>query len=55
VINARVVSRGRYGRTKEMWFGTSTKKIMETLMKDTRLDDERLKNIDTSRFTILFR
>lgn len=55
VINARVVSRGRYGRTKEMWFGTSTKKIFETLIKDNRLDDERLKNIDTSRFNILFR
>jgi cell division control protein 6 len=55
VINARVVSRGRYGRTKEMWFGTSPGKIRETLVKDPRLDDQRLKQIDTNRFNKLFR
>jgi cell division control protein 6 len=55
VINARVVSRGRYGRTKEMWFGTSPTKIRETLLKDPRLDDQRLKQIDTNRFNKLFR
>lgn len=55
VINARVVSRGRYGRTKEMSFGTGTAKIMETLLKDPRLNDQRLKDLDINRFTTLFR
>ncbi len=55
VINARVVSRGRYGRTKEMSFGTGTKKIWDTLLKDTRLNDERLNDIDMARFKTLFR
>jgi cell division control protein 6 len=55
VINARVVSRGRYGRTKEMSFGSGTTKIMETLLKDPRLNDQRLKDLDINRFTTLFR
>jgi len=55
VINARVVSRGRYGRTKEMWFGTETDSILETLQKDPRFDNERLKKIDLNRFRTLFR
>lgn len=55
VINARVVSRGRYGRTKEMSFGTGTKKIFETLSRDPRLNDERLREIDINRFKTSFR
>jgi cell division control protein 6 len=55
VINARVVSRGRYGRTKEMWFSAGTNKIWDTLLKDDRLNDERLKTIDTHRIKALFR
>ncbi|MFA6361851.1 ORC1-type DNA replication protein [Methanoregula sp.] len=37
VINTRVVSRGRYGRTKEMWFDANTDKIREVVLKDPRL------------------
>jgi cell division control protein 6 len=50
VINTRVVSRGRYGRTKEMWFGTGTNKIQDTLLKDPRINTEKLDKIDMSRF-----
>ncbi|MDD1702691.1 MAG: ORC1-type DNA replication protein [Methanoregula sp.] len=38
VINTRVVSRGRYGRTKEMWFDANTDKIREVVLKDPRLN-----------------
>ncbi len=38
VINTRVVSRGRYGRTKEMWFDVNTDKIREVVLKDPRLN-----------------
>ncbi|EHQ35415.1 ORC complex protein Cdc6/Orc1 [Methanoplanus limicola DSM 2279] len=55
VINSRVVSRGRYGRTKEMWFGTGTSGIRETLSKDERFEEERLHQIDIGRFRTLFR
>ncbi len=55
VINARVVSRGRYGRTKEMSFGSGTKKILETVKKDPRLDEQKLNQIDINRFKTLFR
>lgn len=55
VIKARLVSRGRYGRTKEMWFGAGTRKILETLREDSRFEDARLNQIDISRFKNLFR
>ena len=44
VINTRVVSRGRYGRTKEMWFDTNTGKIREVVLTDPRLNG--LKDLD---------
>ena len=47
VINTRVVSRGRYGRTKEMWFDANTGKIREVVLKDPRLNE--LKDIDVSQ------
>lgn len=55
VINARVVSKGRYGRTKEMWFDTNTKKIQEVLAKDPRLSEERLAQVDLNRLKASFR
>lgn len=55
VIKARLVSRGRYGRTKEMWFGAGTKRILETLQEEGRFSDERLNHIDISRYKTLFR
>ncbi|OPY37471.1 MAG: ORC1-type DNA replication protein [Methanoregula sp. PtaU1.Bin051] len=44
VINTRVVSKGRYGRTKEMWFDSNTGKIREVVQKDPRLNG--LKHLD---------
>ena len=55
VIKARLVSRGRYGRTKEMWFGAGTKRILETLQQEERFSDDRLNQIDISRYITLFR
>jgi cell division control protein 6 len=39
VINTRVVSRGRYGRTKEMWFDGDTAKIWDVILNDQRLNE----------------
>jgi cell division control protein 6 len=39
VINTRVVSRGRYGRTKEMWFDAETAKIWDVILNDQRLNE----------------
>ncbi|MGD1005083.1 MAG: ORC1-type DNA replication protein [Methanoregulaceae archaeon] len=47
VINTRVVSRGRYGRTKEMWFDSNTNKIREVVLKDPRLNG--LKDLNVSQ------
>jgi cell division control protein 6 len=47
VINTRVVSRGRYGRTKEMWFDANTGKIREVVLKDPRLTG--LKDLDINQ------
>lgn len=55
VINTRVVSRGRYGRTKEMWFDAATSKIDEVVSRDPRLSDQRLKEIDINRLRAMFR
>jgi cell division control protein 6 len=55
VINTRVVSKGRYGRTKEMWFDSNTKKIQEVLAKDPRLSEERLAQVDLNRLKASFR
>lgn len=55
VINTRVVSRGRYGRTKEMWFDATTSKIEEVITRDPRLDDQRLRELDINRLRAMFR
>jgi len=55
VINSRVVSRGRYGRTKEIWFDGSTERIEKVILRDSRLSEERLRNIDTNRLKTIFR
>jgi len=47
VINTRVVSRGRYGRTKEMWFDANTIKIREVVLKDPRLNE--LEGLDAAQ------
>jgi cell division control protein 6 len=55
VINSRVVSRGRYGRTKEMWFSSGSSGIKETIFKDDRFIEEDLVNMDLSRYRALLR
>ncbi len=55
VINTRVVSKGRYGRTKEMWFDANTSRIRDVIYKDPRLSEERLMQIDANRLRGLFR
>ena len=55
VINSRVVSRGRYGRTKEMWFSTGSGGIKETIFKDDRFIEEDLSKIDLNRHRALLR
>jgi cell division control protein 6 len=46
VINTRVVSRGRYGRTKEMWFDANTFRIWDVILSDPRLGEHGLGTVD---------
>jgi cell division control protein 6 len=55
VINTRVVSRGRYGRTKEMWFDINTQKIWDVLKADQRLSKNGLNEIDATWIRRAFR
>lgn len=55
IINSRVISRGRYGRTKEMSFGPGTDRIEKTLHDDKKFYDERLSLIDVTRFKNMYR
>ena len=55
VINTRVVSRGRYGRTKEMWFDANTYKIRDVILNDPRLSQQGLAQIDTNWVKSLLR
>jgi len=55
VINTRVVSRGRYGRTKEMWFDTSIEKIEEVIARDPRLGEHKAKGIEISHLRLTHR
>ena len=55
VINTRVVSRGRYGRTKEMWFDTNTRKIWDVITSDARLSAQGIAERDVQWCRSLFR
>ncbi len=55
VINTRVVSRGRYGRTKEMWFDSNTNKIWDVIRSDQRLSAQGLDKMDIVWVKTLFR
>jgi len=55
VINTRVVSRGRYGRTKEMWFDANTSKIWGVILNDPRLNSDELAVRDIEWVKSLFR
>jgi cell division control protein 6 len=55
VINTRVVSRGRYGRTKEMWFDSNTHKIWDVIRSDQRLSAHGLDKMDIAWVKTLFR
>ncbi len=52
VISTRLVNRGRHGRTKEMWFDTSTDKIWEVIMEE---QDGRLAQIDADLLLTMLR
>lgn len=55
VINTRVVSRGRYGRTKEMWFDSNTYRIWDVILSDPRLSHHGLNKMDVAWVKALFR
>lgn len=55
VINTRVVSRGRYGRTKEMWFDSNTHRIWDVILADPRLNTHGLDKMDIAWVKALFR
>jgi cell division control protein 6 len=55
VINTRVVSRGRYGRTKEMWFDSNTHRIWDVILSDPRLSTHGLNKMDVAWVKTLFR
>lgn len=55
VINTRVVSRGRYGRTKEMWFDSNNHKIQDVILSDPRLSAHGLDRMDAAWVKTLFR
>jgi len=55
VINTRVVSRGRYGRTKEMWFDSNNHKIKDVILGDPRLSAHGLERMDVAWVKTLFR
>jgi cell division control protein 6 len=55
VINTRVVSRGRYGRTKEMWFDSNNHKIWDVIQGDPRLSSHGLDRMDVAWVKTLFR
>lgn len=55
VINTRVVSRGRYGRTKEMWFDSNTTKIWGVILGDPRLNAHGISKMDVVWVKTLFR
>ncbi|MDD1706882.1 MAG: ORC1-type DNA replication protein [Methanoregulaceae archaeon] len=55
VINTRVVSRGRYGRTKEMWFDSNTHRIWDVILSDPRLSTHGLDKMDIAWVKALFR
>lgn len=55
VINTRIVSRGRYGRTKEMWFDTNTRKIWDVITSDARLSAQGIIKKDVQWCISLFR
>jgi cell division control protein 6 len=55
VITTRVVSRGRYGRTKEISIDANTKQIYEVISSDPRLKEESLMQMDVNQLRGLFR
>lgn len=55
VISTRVVSRGRYGRTKEIAFDTNVKQIADVITRDSRLKEESLMQLDINHLRGLYR
>jgi cell division control protein 6 len=54
IISTHVVSRGRYGRTKEMKIDTDSTKIAAVLSRDPRFEEDRFGVIDLGRIKRLF-
>ncbi len=55
VISTRVVSRGRYGRTKEISLDANTKQISGVIATDSRLKQESLMQMEANQLRGLFR
>ena len=55
VISTRVVSRGRYGRTKEISLDANTKQISGVIATDSRLKQESLMQMEANKLRGLFR
>jgi cell division control protein 6 len=55
VITTRVVSRGRYGRTKEISIDANTRQIYDVISSDPRLKEESLMQLDINQLRGLFR
>jgi cell division control protein 6 len=55
VISTRVVSRGRYGRTKEISFDAATDRIWDVIMNDQRLVEHRISRYNEEQAGKLFR
>jgi cell division control protein 6 len=55
VISTRVISRGRYGRTKEISFDAATDRIWDVVLKDPRLVEHNISRFDEEQAGKLFR
>jgi cell division control protein 6 len=55
VISTRVISKGRYGRTKEISFDTSTDRIWDVVLKDPRLVEHNISRFNEEQAGKLFR
>ncbi|MBR1369129.1 cell division control protein Cdc6 [Methanocalculus chunghsingensis] len=55
VISTRVVSKGRYGRTKEITFDAATDRIWDVIMNDQRLVEHRISRYNEEQAGKLFR
>nr|WP_253456557.1 MULTISPECIES: ORC1-type DNA replication protein [unclassified Methanocalculus] len=55
VISTRVISRGRYGRTKEISFDSATNRIWDVIMSDQRLVEHKISRYNEEQANELFK